>query len=131
MHCRYTDPQSWRGLACSLAILTKSDLYSGTGSSLTLAEQLLYLAQGEQAFTDFYQPQDLQPPPAFNAANHHLSPSLWESLQKIPLSVNYYTAVMKSLHEDPQFWESVSGKGVSTISQFPWKREAEATGQRS
>lgn len=110
-------------LSSSTALLTASDL-SHTSSVPLLAEQLLYLAHGEQALGSLEQIQEPQSP-----HNIIIPYAFWETLQKIPLSFDYYGLVLQSLQSHPQFWEGAMGQSeeeespVNEFSDFPWKVE--------
>ncbi len=129
---RYTDDENWCRLACSMALLQESDL-SHT-STVPLAEQLLYLAHGEQALAEqllgeLDHAQDEHPP-----GSDVIPKSLLEKLQKIPLSIDYYGSVLSSLQTHPQFWErwcgssaSEEGRVMNDFSEYPWSTDG-ATG---
>lgn len=101
-------------------------------STVPLAEQLLYLAHGEHALTEQVQQvlgelghaQDEGIP-----GSDVIPKSLWEKLQKIPLSIDYYSSVISSLQTHPQFWEGLGGgdaaeegrKVVNDFSEYPWR----------
>lgn len=114
---------TWNMLACSIALLTESDL-SLPNTTVALAEQLLYLARGEEALSELDQDQEALP-----AEDSDIPQELWEVLQKIPLSLEYYKLVEKSLRMHPQFWEEVvnvsndreESAGVRDFSDFPWR----------
>ena len=116
---RYMDHGTWTMLAYSMALLTESDL-SLSSIAVPLAEQLLYLAHGEQALGDL---EDATPPPK----DMDIPQGLWETLQRIPLSLDYYNLVVASLETHPQFWgaiaDSSEGLAVRDFSDFPWRAE--------
>lgn len=127
----HTSHHTWCTLCSSVSLLTVSGL-SHT-STVPLAEQLLYLARGEQALGDLDQLQrGLSPPPAPQEVS--IPDHLWETLHKIPLSLDYYGAVLGSLKTHPQFWEGVvegvvkGGASVGDFSVFPWRGEVVGVG---
>ena len=124
---------TWTMLASVMTLLTASRL-SHT-STVPLAEQLLYLAHGELALSEMD-----TPPQATEGAQ--IPHDVWDTLQRIPLSLEYYSMVVQSLQTHPQFWERafgcsgkkeeggenteeeiVEGGGtevVRDLSDFPW-----------
>lgn len=111
-------------LCCCVSLLTASDL--SRTSTLPLAEQLLYLACGDHALSELDHLQQPPPPPQ----GVGVPPELWEVLNKIPLSLDYYNAVLHSLQTHPQFWEGVVGESadVGDFSAFPWRGGASVVG---
>lgn len=107
-----------------MALLSASDLTHC--STVPLAEQLLYLAHGEQALGDLDQIQQPNPPPQ----EVTIPRDLWDTIHKIPLSLEYYTSVLHSLKTHPQFWEGVvEGKShVEDFSAFPWRADSIGVG---
>ena len=109
-----------------MVLLRESDL--SCTSTVPLAEQLLYLAHGEQALTEQVEQVlgELDPTPP---GNDIIPKSLWEKLQKIPLSTDYYSSVLSSLQTHPQFWEGCGstagevGRVVKDFSEYPWKAQ--------
>lgn len=119
------DEYTWSMLACSMALLTESEL-SQANTTVALAEQLLYLAHGEGALSELTSDQEAPPPEDSN-----ISQELWAMLQKIPLSFEYYEQVEKSLKTHPQFWMDIgapSDGGPMDLSDFPWKAKGDPTG---
>ena len=107
-------------LAFSVVLLSESDL--PYHSTLPLAEQLLYLSRGLQALSGLELIQESPPPSLFQ-----LQPDFWDALQKIPLSVDYYGSVLKTLEENPHFWEKVLNQSETNLmkfSDFPWKNRS-------
>ena len=94
-----------------------------SSNSLLLVEQLLYLSQGPSYL------QDLDT----SLENEHqsipacISQELWRLLHKIPLSAEYFSVVISSIHDNPEFWESlgpVIGDNLTELKElppFPWK----------
>ena len=128
------DDPSWNRLVCVVTLLTESEVFFAKSTAIPLlAEQLLYLAHGEHALGN--QDHEATPP----RDNIPIPQALWEALQKIPLSLDYYSKVEQSLQTHPQFWEGFAGdtSGNSTdeggeelrgISDFPWRDTASAVG---
>ena len=56
-----------------------------------------------------------------------ISQDLWQLLHKIPLSAEYFSVVISSIHDNPEFWESlglVIGDNLTELKElppFPWK----------
>lgn len=90
-------------------------------SSLLLVEQLLYLAQGEAYLSelDLTLEEDRPDTPGC------ISRDLWRALHRIPLSTDYFSEVINSVHDHPAFWESLpapeSVAKYGDIPNFPWK----------
>ena len=119
------DESTWKMLACSMALLTECELSQGN-TTVALAEQLLYLAHGEEVLSELTSDQETPPP-----EDSDIPQELWELLQKIPLSFEYYEQVEKSLKTHPQFWEDIgassNGGGPMDPSDFPWKVNGDLT----
>jgi hypothetical protein len=119
------DEQTWNMLACSMALLTESVLSLTAHGTVALAEQLLYLAHGEQALSELAQDQETPPPEDLDIPHE-----LWEVLQKIPLSLEYYKMIKKSLQTHPKFWGEVAtpdSGGFKDFSDFPWREDEDST----
>ena len=56
-----------------------------------------------------------------------VSQDLWRMLHKIPLSTEYFSVVIRSIHDQPEFWESLApmtGDNLAELKElppFPWK----------
>lgn len=116
------EQQTWTMLALSMALLSESELPFAS-STVPLAEQFLYLACGEEALSGLDHEQETPPP-----EDAGIPQELWEVLQKIPLSLDYFQLVEQTLQTHPQFWEqvvdtSVEGSGVKNFSDFPWRAD--------
>ena len=92
-----------------------------SSSSLLLVEQLLYLSLGEgylQELDTTLENERPSPPTC-------VSRDLWQLLHKIPLSTEYFSTVIRSIHDNPEFWESLPTADKLTELQelplFPWK----------
>lgn len=86
-------------------------------------EQLLYLAQGESYLNELDITLDEERPPSPACISH----DQWQTLHKIPLSTEYFSVVVKSIHDNPDFWESLSASSKdvaesSDLLPFPWKQ---------
>ena len=85
-------------------------------------EQLLYLTHGESYLQelDFTLEDERPPSPAC------ISQDVWRALHKIPLSTEYFSVVIKSIHDDAAFWESLTAPDKMAdlqeeLPEFPWK----------
>lgn len=118
-YCRYMDGHIWTMLASVMTLLTASRL-SHT-STVPLAEQLLYLAHGELALSEMDTPP--QPPEGVEIPH-----DVWDTLQRIPLSLEYYGIVVQSLQTHPQFWERALGCCSGKKEEDEGDNEKEAGG---
>jgi hypothetical protein len=94
-----------------------------SSNSLLLVEQLLYLSQGDSYLQDLVTTLENEDPsiPAC------VSQDLWRLLHKIPLSMEYFSVVISSIHANPEFWESLASVISDNLTElkelppFPWK----------
>ena len=115
-------------LASSIALLSQCDL--AQSNSLLLVEQVLYLSQGDSYIQELNISEE--PPASPSSVPLHF----WHSLHKVPLSVEYFSKVVKSIHDDTDFWEKMTHAhleedssqteketNVLDLSKFPWQAE--------
>ena len=99
-----------------MALLTHSN--PSMCSSLLLVEQLLYLAHGDRYLQELDITLGDEQPTSPSCISHEL----WQTLHKIPLSTDFFSGVIKSVHDNPDFWESLSSPDEMVESpNFPWK----------
>ena len=119
---RYLDHHSWLLLASSVAVLSQCHPITSS-NSLLLVEQLLYLAQGASYLQDL----DTTLENEFPSTPTCVSQDVWRLLHKIPLSTDYFSVVIRSIHDNPEFWESLAPTAADNLTElkelppFPWK----------
>ena len=92
-------------------------------NSLLLVEQLLYLAQGASYLQDLDTTLENERPSTPSC----ISQDLWQLLHKIPLSTEYFSVVIRSIHDNPEFWKSLAPTASDNLTElkelphFPWK----------
>ena len=103
-------------MVCSMVLLSESK--PNHNSSLLLVEQLLYLAHGESYLQELDITLEDERPPSPSYVSH----DLWQSLHKIPLSTEYFSVVIKSIHDNPEFWTSLNEtRETQDLPTLPWR----------
>ena len=122
---RYLDHSRWLLLASCMSLLTLSR--SSLTNSLLLVEQLLYIAQGDSYLQELDVTLEDEHPPSPSCVPHEL----WQTLHKIPLSTEYFSVMIKSIHDDTKFWESLitPERAVDSceLPKFPWKKDSDGS----
>ena len=95
-----------------------------SSNSLLLVEQLLYLTQGASYLQDLDTTLENERPSTPTC----ISQDLWRLLHKIPLSTEYFSLVIRSIHDNPEFWKSLAPTAgddnlteLKKLPPFPWK----------
>ena len=80
-------------------------------------DQLLYLSQGQSYLQELDISNQFPPNPSC------VPEELWHNLHTLPLHVEYFRKVIRSTHNNPQFWEELqqSHGEVFNFEAFPWR----------
>ena len=109
-------------LASSMVVLSQCHPITSSNSFL-LVEQFLYLSQGDGYLQDLDVTLENERPSTPTC----VSGELWRLLHKIPLSTEYFSMVIRSIHDNPEFWETLSSAVSDNVTElkelppFPWK----------